>query len=385
MHEDETSRKWEIIKIKADLLCMGIHPNKVAEEIYHRQNPCRDWKTGNVGLHISLEGESHVLVTISHSFDRKSPYSLECCGSNGKNLILLKGNNVVSHVKEVPMPDWYSNKTTTKIPMPTFFLHEGKAFLHQAYSGCDYHSRGLQCRFCGTGSGWKIGTPLEIGETVAEAVKENPNYHVCLGGGTRLPLNRNVEYFFECLIEIRKRNSKVPIWIEMVPPESDNDILKLVKFGATSFGFNIEIWDDKLRKEICLGKSQIAKERYLEAMKKALNILGTNRVGSVLIVGLEPIDSSIKGAIALASIGVQPCILPFKPWDKSSYSNYTSCNPDDLIKVSEATVKVVIENDIFLGENQGCLLCEACTIDHDIYKLQIQGKKELVKNENSSS
>ena len=24
--------------------------------------------------------------------------------------------------------------------MPTFFLHKGKAFLYQAYSGCDYHS-----------------------------------------------------------------------------------------------------------------------------------------------------------------------------------------------------------------------------------------------------
>jgi len=248
MNNDSLARKREIIEIKADLLCMGIRRNEVAESIYQRQNPCHDWKTGNVGIHISLEGGSHVLVTISHSFDEKSLYSLE---NREGNLVLLKEETVISQVNEVPMPNWYSKNTTTGVLMPSFFLHEGKAFLHQTYSGCDYHSSGLQCKFCGTGSDWKIGEPIEIGETVAEAVKENPTYHVCLGGGTRLPLNRNVEYFFECAAEIRKRNSKVPIWVEMIPPESNESISKLADRGVTSFGFNIEIWDEKLREEIC--------------------------------------------------------------------------------------------------------------------------------------
>ena len=167
MYKDAITRKWEIIKIKADLLCMGIRANKVAEEIYQRQNPCEDWKTGNVGLHISLEGGSHVLVTVYHSFDQLSPYSLE---HNEGKLVLLEGRKVVNQVREVPMPDWYSKRTTSMVPMPTFFLHEGRAFLHQAYSGCDYHSRGLECKFCGAGSNWRIGVPVEIGETVVKSV-----------------------------------------------------------------------------------------------------------------------------------------------------------------------------------------------------------------------
>ncbi len=366
MCKDGLSRKWEVMKIKADLLCMGISPNEVAEAIYHRQNPCEDWKTGNVGLHILLEGGRHVLVTSSHSFDQRSPYSIEY---KEGDLVLLKGKRVVNRVKEVPTPDWYSKKTTTIVPMPTFFLHEGKTFLHQAYSGCDYHSMGLQCRFCGAGSGWRVGTPLEIGECVAEAVKENREYHVCLGGGTRLPPSRNIEYFAECLVEIRRRDSNVPIWIEMAPPESGDGISMLVDLGATSFGFNIEIWDDALRKKICPGKSQIPKKRYLEIMEKALNILGPNRVGSCLLVGLEPIETSIEGAIELTSIGVQPCMLPFKPWDKSSYKNCSPCDPASLIEVSKAAVNAMMENNIVPQENEGCLLCEGCTVDHDIYSL----------------
>lgn len=365
MYEDNPTRRWEIIKIKTDLLCRGVRPNKVAEDIYLRQNPCQDWKTGNVGIHISLEDGSHVLVTLSHSFDKRSPYSIEY--KDGL-LLLLEEQEVVTQIKEVPMSNWYSKKTTTGVLMPTFFLHEGKAFLHQAYSGCDYHSTGLQCKFCGTGSNWRIGTPLEVAETVTTAVEENKDYHVCLGGGTRLPLSCNVEYFSKCCTEIRKKDSNVPIWVEMVPPEFDNYILKLVDSGVTSFGFNIEIWDDTLRKEICPGKSQVSKRRYIEAMKKAIDILGPNRVGSVLLVGLEPVRSSIDGAVTLSSIGVQPCILPFKPWDKSVYRERPHCNPDDLIKVSERAVRAMIENNISPEKNQGCLLCEGCTIDHDIYK-----------------
>ncbi len=359
---------WETIKTKADLLCRGIQLNEIAKSISHRQNPYQDRKTGNFGLHISLDGGSHILVTASHSFNQKSPYSL---GYNREQLVLLKRGKIVNQVREIPAPNWYSKKTITMLPMPEIFLHEGNIFLHQTYSGCDYHSNGLGCKFCGTGSKRKIGKPIEIGETVAEAVKENPKYHVCLGGGTRLPLNLNVEYFSECIVEIRKRNPNVPVWIEMIPPESD-DILKLVHMGATSFGFNIEIWDDALRNEVCRGKSIILKNRYLRAMKEALDILGPNRVGSCLIAGLEPIEESIKGATELASIGVQPCILPFKPWDKSVYSNRTHCNPEDLIKVSKAAVNAMIQNNVSPEENEGCLLCEGCTIDHDIYKLQLK-------------
>jgi 2-iminoacetate synthase ThiH len=211
-------------------------------------------------------------------------------------LDLLKSGEIVCRAQEVAMPNWYNETTKIGAKMPSIFLHEGRLFLHQTYSGCDYFSSGGQCKFCGTGAKWKIGKPAEIGETVGAAVKENNNYQVCLGGGNRLPVSRNIEYFTECVSEIRKRNSQVPIWIEMVPPETDEDIEKLVEAGATSFGFNIEIWDDKLRSEICPAKSKNSKDCYLSAMEKALSLLGKNRVGTCLIAGLEPISSSIKGA-----------------------------------------------------------------------------------------
>lgn len=371
MTEAKFANEFELIKIKAELLCWGIRPNDVAKTIYNKQNPCGDWKTGNVGLHISLENDSHVIVTVSHAFDNKSPYHIEY---EDKDLVLIKndkknGRKVVKRIKEVQMPNWYQKETTTNKKMPSIFLHEGRVYLHQTYSGCDYHRMGLLCKFCGTGPSWRIGTPMEIADTVEEAFKENKDYHVCLGGGTRLPLEKNVEYFSQCAREIRKRNSNAPIWIEMVPPKTDEGIYDLIDSGATSFGFNIEIWDDKLRKEICPGKSQVSKERYLDAMKTVSDRLGPNRVGCCLLVGLEPINSSIEGARVLPSIGAQPCMLTFKPWDKSMFYDYPPTDPKYLIEVSYATANAMRENNISPESNEGCLQCEGCTLDHDIYNL----------------
>lgn len=356
----------DLVKIKADLLCLGIKPNKVARSIFEKQNPCQDWKTGNVGLHILLNGISYILVTISHDFDEKSPYCLE---TKDDKLFLLKNGVDIFEVESVAMPNWYNEKTSSGKAMPTFFLHEGKSFIHQAYSGCDFQRAELGCKFCGTSLGWKKVAPSEIAETVAMAAKENSEYHVCLGGGTILPFEKNVEYFADCLIEIRKRNHNIPVWIEMVPPASDDDISKLVDLGATSFGFNIEIWDDKLRDKICPGKARVSKRRYLGAMEKTLKLLGINHVGSCLVVGLEPNKKTVEGAKELASIGVQSCLLPFKPWNNSYYYKYSSCNPEDLLIVSEKAVNSMINNGISLDKSEGCLCCDGCTIDHDFYNI----------------
>jgi hypothetical protein len=146
--------------------------------------------------------------------------------------------------------------------------------------------------------------------------------------------------------------------------------------GANSFGFNIEIWDDALRKEICPGKSSISKKRYFDASREVTNVLGPNRVGSCLIVGLESINSSIEGATTLAENGIQPCILPFKPWDKSSFKNMTPCKSEDLIQVSKCATEAMITHQISPADNQGCLLCDGCTIDHDMYELLLtEGRK----------
>ena len=368
--ENKKLDDWELIKIKADILCYGLLSTENSKKLYLTQNPYEDWKTGNVGLHIVLNGKTHVLATICHTFDKSSPYTLK---EEGKKWKLFKDSQEVCEIFNVPMPEWYNHKTTSGTPMSKILLHEGRSFLHLEYIGCDYFKIGKPCKFCGTGKNWQIAKPKDIGEVVKAAYTENSKYQVCLGGGTRLPLKRDTEYFLECLKEIRSVASDIPVFIEMVPPENNKDISDLVEAGATSFGFNIEIWDDELRNNICPGKIEISKDRYLEAMEYAIELLGPNRVGSCLLVGLEPHENSIEGAKELASRRIQPCMLIFKPWDKSVFAKKDRCNPKTAIEVGKSVAKLMLRHNIDPSKNHGCLNCEACTIEHDILELYKRG------------
>jgi hypothetical protein len=352
-----------LLQIKAELLCVGMRMSETSLGIFRRQNPCDDRKTGNVGVHLRLSNGSHVLATVHHSFDRSSPYEIR---QEGKRLLLLKNDTPLDEVFEVPMPAWYGQQTAKNNRMPGLFLHEGSSFMHLTYSGCDYHARGMPCRFCAAGKQWKTSPPDEVAQTVRAALAENPAYQVCLGGGARLPLERNTSYFVKLLQEIRRINAQVPLWVEMVPPPPE-DVRALVEAGATGFGFNLELWDESLRKEACPGKSDVPRSRYFDAMRAAVDLLGTNRVGSCLIVGLEKPETSMEGAEALAGMGVQPCMIPFKPWDASEYSKRQRVDAGTLLSISQSAVESMRRHGLCPHKNQGCLGCESCTVDHDLY------------------
>ncbi|MDD4871068.1 MAG: radical SAM protein, partial [Kiritimatiellae bacterium] len=348
-------------EIKADMLCLGLRPDSTTGAILSRQNPCHDHKTGNFGIHIRFPNGSHALVTVTHRFDRLSPYALV----HDNELVLLKDETPICEVEEVPMPFWYGACTDSGSPMPRIFLHEGSHFLHQAYSGCDYQKEGNGCQFCSAGTTWRIGTPEEVAQVTQAALTENRSVHVCLGGGSRLPQSRNVEYFSACAERIRAFDENVPIWVETTPPERAG-IKQLIDSGVTAFGFNIEIWDPAIRCKICPGKSAISRNEYLQRMQYAISLLGPNRLGSCLIAGLEPAESTIEGICEMTRVGVQPCILPFRPWDKSLCQNARPCSQSELLYLSEEAVNAMRENRINPNRNQGCLLCDGCTIDHDI-------------------
>ncbi|GHV09568.1 hypothetical protein FACS1894162_0350 [Bacteroidia bacterium] len=363
----------ELIKIKADLLCEGLKKNEAAEEIKKRQNPFDDPKTGNEGIFIMLDNGEHkidVLVSVSHVFDQVSKYEIRKNTNNDYEL--LKNNQLLDCCVSIfDVPKWYdkNNKTTTGKEMSKFFLHEGGRFLHQSYSGCEFHKINQGCKFCSTKFPRMIATPDEVAETVILACKENPQYQVALGGGYTNDEQTYFEYFFQCVQKIRTGNKNVPIWIEMIPP-TEQQIETLINAGATSFGFNIEIWDDKVRQEICPGKSeQRTKTQYIERMKFALEHLGDDKVGSVLIAGLESKESTKEGIDILTEIGVHLCILPFKPWNEAALKDKEHCSSELFYELSAYAALKVSENKLNLQSNQGCFLCDCCTLIHDINQL----------------
>lgn len=353
----------DLIKVKADIICHGILATDVAESIYEHQNPSEMHKQGRYfGIMIKLDNKVAVLANVLYENVDKVKYKL--VGTLDNLELADRKGNIICKVTYIDPPKWYEKKTKTNKKTSEIFIDEGENYLHMTYSGCDYNKCDLKCKFCGCGDRINDSTAEEIAEVV-EFAKDERKYHVCLGGGTYLPLKKSTENFLNIICKIREKSKDISIWVEMVPPTKE-EIKKLVEAGATSFGFNIEIYDEKLRKEICPGKSAISIEQYIERGKFANEILGGNKVGSTLICGIAPIETIKKGIEDLTTNKIHPCILAFRPSENSEFENLEECDTKSFYDCSKYAAQKMIEEGLDIFENEGCLLCEYCTIIHDL-------------------
>lgn len=351
--------------LKAELLFSGLRENEVVRQIYKIQNPDEVWKTGNNGVFLSIMGQDS-LLSINHKANKGSPYEIV---KKGVGYSLLKNGEVVTtDIEVMPIPDWYTTQVDRN-KFSNYFVFEGNKFLHLAYKGCAFLKQ-EKCKFCSTKRRVEgtDNTPIEI-INAFKAVhnKIGKETQICLGGGTYIPFSENIQYFLKIIQGIREIDATIPIWVECIPPAID-DIDKLIDAGATAFGFNIEIWDQKIREKICPGKSQISRDCYLQAMKHVVKRLGHNCVGSCIIVGLDSYDS-IKNAIdELIGIGAEPCILPYKKYNRTNLGGFKIDKgyQHDFIRLSHYAAIEAYKHGVLFEKNQGCLNCACCTIMHDI-------------------
>lgn len=360
-------KKLDIIQLKAELLLSGVQQNDYVKNLYLRQNPQNVWKTGNNGIFITINNLD-VLIGINHKSNHDSAYKIIC---EKEELFLTKYDiKLKVNIRPLEFPEWFFIKIPelNNISFSEYFVYEGNGFLHLAYKRCSFSNK-EKCKFCSTQrrKGNSEQNVKEICIALSSVLPQIPdNIHICLGGGTYIPLEENVEYFSTIIKHIRNYNTKIPIWVEMVPPKLE-DIERLIDDGATSFGFNIEIWDNDLRHKICPGKSRISKEHYLEACKFVLEKLGDNSVGSCLIVGLDTYESTKDAIDVLVKAGIEPCILPYKIYNRTNLDGYeVACSYEyDFYRLSQYASQTAKNKGIIFSENQGCLKCTCCTIMHD--------------------
>ena len=119
---------------------------------------------------------------------------------------LIKQRKLSADVAFIDPPKWYEKKTSTNRLTSEIFIDEGENYLHMTYTGCDYNKCNLKCKFCGCGERVNDSTPDEIAEVV-DFAKDERKYHVCLGGGTYLPLPRSTANFINIIDKIRKKSN----------------------------------------------------------------------------------------------------------------------------------------------------------------------------------
>ena len=364
VHKPGTLPRGELgrgLKEKVGLICCGARASPITKEIYRLQHPTGQRRTGNAGLHLVLDGGWPVNVLVGEPHTEKSPYTLS------KSHILKRGEPVCSYT-QVPAPKWYAKKTSDGTLMANVLMQEGKdTLIAAAWNECVYHQSGVPCKFCGLAQDGTVKKPGQIAETVLAALQEKPSSVLHLTGGNTASRDRGARRYLE-YVEAVRRVSGVPVTIELSPP-GPGWLEKLVDAGVAGFSINIEVWDEKKRRTICPGKSTITKKEYDAAWRDGARLLGDFKVSSVLIVGLDSVESIKNGIGELVSLKVKPVLIPFKPMRGSALEAELPPTPEQVTELSVYAAEAMRNAGARACEMVGCERCGACTVEKDFLEM----------------
>lgn len=352
--------------IKAELLCYGLRLDSAATRKIEEYNSCILERTLVHAMHIVID-ELIINVCVSEKFCQLSPYHITYCN---EEYYLMKDRQNICNIEIISLPKWCQEYENGYRIADYIRPHSRKCISCSPILKCGYYQIGKSCMFCSlndfssqTGSA-EIIDPSTLAKMLFRALTY-ANYELNFSSGTILSEDKSANYYINVLANLKKLGLKKlpPISIEITPPDKDSYIQELADNGVTALIMNLEIVDDQLRKKICPGKSEISLNRYLEAMERAVCILGKGNVSSVLIAGIQPPEDIILMGKKLLSIGVIPTIMPFKPLDNCAMREGKVTNPDELLYINRILMKEIIHLNLNPLAQYGCTRCGGCSLE----------------------
>jgi len=224
------------------------------------------------------------------------------------------------YVELIEAPRFYRQLTRHGARMGSFAsLHDRLLILHP-FMGCGFFARpGQACAYCQYDSMLNAAEPplrdaLELVEVVRAALNEREVDTVYLYNGYSPTPDSGLSRLIPLIALLRKHLGHRQIALETVAPQDVSVIDELYTAGLDIFVCNLEVADATRFAEVCPGKQQVGgQQAILRALEHACTVFRPGSVVSHLIVGLEPLESTIHGMEGLVVKGVVPLLLPFRP------------------------------------------------------------------------
>ncbi|MBL4775388.1 MAG: DASS family sodium-coupled anion symporter [Mariprofundus sp.] len=284
-------------------------------------------------LDIRLPSGVLCTVPVGQPYTQKSSFSLT--QKDGQDVLHCGGE--VEQVTLLPAPDFYQKTTRSGARMGSFSaLHDRLLMLHP-FLGCGFFSQpGKACQYCQYDSMMNepvppLRDPLELVEAVRAALAEREVDTVYLYNGYSPSDDVGLRRLVPVIALLRKHLGHRQIALETVAPSDVQVIDELYEAGLDIFVCNLEINDADKFAEICPGKMAIGgQEAIYHALAYARSVFRAGAVVSHLIVGLEPLQSTIDGMKKLVEQGIVPMLLPFRPLPGTPLSERKLPSLDDV-------------------------------------------------------
>jgi hypothetical protein len=302
-------------RLKFQLLAEGIEISTLARKALREITDGEDLTPADYastsGLILQLDDDVWVNAPINDynpNFVSGSRYVLDY----GVDGFWVHGAGLASPAMFWPPPS-YHGQAARFGPLNNFVVSHGDRARLSPVRGC-----AMTCTFCNI----PYDDPLDVYGTkpidalleaarIAISDARQPAHHLLISGGT--PKRPDFGFMQEVYRRVLTEFPQTPADIMMVPLPGLFDLTLLDKLGLNEISINIEVFSRAHAAEVMRHKYHQGLDFYLDFIEEAAEVLGPGRVRSMLMVGLEPTETTLAGVAAIADRGGVPVLSPFRP------------------------------------------------------------------------
>jgi biotin synthase-related radical SAM superfamily protein len=347
----------KIQKLKIQIMSDGIVIDQGAREALAKKDksPTDSFENHSTtsGIVLILPGDIYVNARFS---EKKNNSEIKLNFVDGQ-YVLIDGS-VNYPINIVPLPIYVNEKDLAGNSYKEFVVTIADRIRISPIVGCSFG-----CKYCDINRLRYKKIPVEellAGIDIALRDTNTQPKHLLISGGT--PRVEDRAYLDDVYEKVTNycQQKNLPVDV-MLSPRDERDYLERLKsWGVDTLSINIEIFNEKIAREINPQKAAITKEFYLKFISQAVKIFGKGKVRSLLIIGLEPLEDTLKGVEALAKIGCDVALSPFIPFEKTDLAHLNAPTPEDLKKVYLKSLIIVNKYDVKIGPR--CIPCQHNTL-----------------------
>jgi radical SAM protein (TIGR04043 family) len=298
-----------------------------------------------------------------------SPFELDSGGRLTRDGVIVED----ALLEPIERPRFYDLRTADGVAYEQLArLHGSDVLATTVVQTCiRYAAPDTRCRFCTieeslrSGATTQVKRPAELAEVAAAAVRLDGVRQMVMTTGTSNGPDRGAKHLARCVAAVKAAVPGLPIQVQIEPPLQLDWIDRLHAAGADAVGIHIESLDPDVRARWTPGKATVGIEGYEAAWRRAVDVFGSNRVSTYLLVGLgEDPDELVAGAQRLIAMGVYPFVVPYRPL-AGSLAHADGVPAPDPGVLTDVTRRVgaALGAAGMRGADQvaGCAACGACS------------------------
>lgn len=355
------SKQWEkeilsnsLLKLKISILNQGVRISPNAITAMQKLGYMREGVFQSVDLF--FPNGLVINAPCKTEFSELSPYYIEYSGSS---YVLMYNDELLTEIS-FDVVDTYSQRVATNgtLYRQAAFLATDRLRIHHQFR-CIFKEQNQGCKFCNIKlkeGNFSLSDVFEIIDFYLQNVKFN---HFLIGGGSGSEM-KEIQNIVAIAQHIRKQSSK-PIYAMCLPPKNVSVLYDYKNAGINEIGFNIEFFDREIAKKLMTGKGAIPLSQYENAFIEAVKIWNSKgNVRSMMVLGLESLDSFYSGVEWLCTLGVMPIISIFRPMRNMYMKDALPICNEKIKKIYDNLLEITAKYNLKPGPS--CIYCQNNTL-----------------------